>query len=316
MTTIEVRTNGARDGGGRTQWEARRVTWVGLGVNLLLCAVKLVCGLAAASQALVADAVHTLSDSTTDVAVLVGIPFWSAPADDRHPYGHRRIETVVTVLIAAVLVVVACGLVYHALATIEEHHDRPPELLALLAAVLSILSKETLYRWTVAVGRRLRSSALIANAWHHRSDSFSSIPVVLAIGGARLFPAWSFLDHIGAVVVSIFIFRAAWQIGWPALRELMDAGAPGKDRRRIEEIVLATAGVERVHEVRTRYVGSRLQVDLHIMVDGNMTVREGHKISEAVEERLLAAGPDLVDVVVHLEPVEPEDEELTTDGHG
>ncbi len=305
-----------RDADRRAQFEARRVTWVGLGLNLLLCGVKLVCGLVAASQALVADAVHTLSDSTTDVAVLVGIPFWSAPADDRHPYGHRRIETVVTVLIAALLAMVACGLVYHALATIEEHHDRPPGWLALAAAVLSIVSKEALYRWTVAVGRRLRSSALVANAWHHRSDSLSSIPVVLAIGGARVFPAWSFLDHIGAIVVSVFVFRAAWQIGWPALRELMDAGAPRKERRRIEEIVLATAGVKKVHAVRTRYVGSRLLVDLHVMVDGDMTVREGHEVADEVEKRLLATGPDLVDVVVHLEPVDSDNQKRTTDKHG
>ena len=145
---------------------------------------------------------------------------------------------------------------------------------------------------------------MMANAWHHRSDAFSSVPVALAVAGARIQPAWIFLDHVGAVVVSVFIFGAAIRIVWPALQQLVDAGAPQAERERIREIALGTPGVEVVHAVRTRRLGSGLEVDLHILVDGHITVQEGHDIAEQVKERLLAGGPDLVDVVVHLEPSE------------
>jgi len=285
---------------------ARRITWIGLAANLLLCAAKFACGIAGKSQALVADAVHSLSDCSTDVAVLVGIPYWSAPADKGHPHGHRRIETAVTASIAIVLAGVGAGLVWKALTTLREHHESAPGLIALFAALASIFVKEALYRWTNSVGKRTRSPALIANAWHHRSDSLSSIPVVLAVAGARIGPSWWFLDHVGAVVVSVFIFGAAWKIGWPALKQLVDAGAPEKAREQIRQIALGVEQVCHIHAVRTRYMGDGLAVDLHVKVDGGLTVREGHDISEEVKRRLLDRGPDLVDVVVHLEPCDQE----------
>ena len=297
-TTTRARPFEDRPGGE----QARRVTALGLLVNVLLAALKFACGLAGSSRALVADAVHSLSDSTTDLTILVGVRYWYAPADEGHPHGHRRIETVITVVIAFALAGVAVGLTLNALRTLKEQHVEPPGWIALAAAVLSIAVKERLYRRTIAVGRRIRSSAVIANAWHHRSDALSSVPVALAVIGSMLNPAWSYLDHVGAVVVSIFILGAAWRIGWPALKQLVDAAAPEQDRRRIAEVVLATDGVERVHAVRTRYAGPGLEVDLHIQVAGDMTVREGHDISERVKQRLLDEGPDLVDVVVHLEP--------------
>jgi cation diffusion facilitator family transporter len=282
--------------------EAKRVTWAGLGVNLGLSVLKLICGLVGSSQALVADAVHTVSDSSTDVAVLIGMRYWSAPADEAHPHGHRRIETVITAAIAVLLAGVAVGLVSHAVVSLRQPHPEPPGWIALVAAVASIGSKEGIYRWTLAVSRRIKSPALAANAWHHRSDSLSSVPVVLAVIGARVRPEWIYLDHIGAAVVSVFILRAAWQAGWPALKELVDTGAPAKDLERIREIAMGVEPVCEVHAVRTRYVGPGLAVDLHVRVEGALSVREGHDVSEEVKRRLLAEGPELVDVVVHLEP--------------
>jgi len=284
--------------------DVRRVTWAGIVVNLLLSALKFVCGIVGSSQAVVADAVHSLSDMASDAAILVGVGYWSAPADIGHPHGHRRVETVVTLLIGVLLAGVAAALIYNAVTTLGEEHASTPGWIAFGAALVSIASKEILYHWTVAVGKRIKSSAVMANAWHHRSDGLSSIPAALAVLGARIHPAWSFLDHIGAVVVSIFIFQAAWKIGWPALGELVDAGAPEQDRERIRTIAIETDGVRQVHAIRTRYVGSGLQVDLHILVDSKMTVRQGHEIAGAVKHRLLEKGPDVVDVVVHLEPFE------------
>jgi len=285
--------------------EVRRVTWIALLSNLLISATKLTAGILGHSQAVVADAVHSASDSVTDVAILVGVRFWSAPADEQHPHGHRRIEALVSAAIGLVLVAVAVGVSWHALATLQEKPEQGPGWIALVPTLASILGKELLYRWSAAVGRRVRSRVLVANAWHHRSDGLSSIPAAFAVLAAKLLgPEWVLVDHVGAVVVSLFILRAAWIIVRPALGELIDTGAPEEDLKRIREIAVSTAGVHDVHKLRTRYSGTGLQVDLHIRVRGDLTVREGHDISELVKSRLVSGGPGVLDVVVHLEPCE------------
>jgi cation diffusion facilitator family transporter len=284
----------------------RRVTWTGLVVNLILSALKFAGGVVGRSQAVVADAVHSVSDATTDVAILVGSQYWTKPADATHPHGHRRVETLVTIAIGMVLVVVATGLLWNAVATLRQPHESPPGPVALFATLVSILAKEILYRWTVAAGRRVRSMPLIANAWHHRSDAFSSVPALLAVGGAMIHPAWYFLDHVGAVVISLFIYHAAFKIVFPEMGKLVDSAAPQETTAQIRGICLETAGVKHVHRIRTRYVGSsRIAVDLHIKVEPSVSVRVGHEISEKVKEQLLLRGPDIADVVVHLEPYDP-----------
>jgi cation diffusion facilitator family transporter len=285
--------------------QVRWVTWVGLVINLMLSALKLTAGIVGASQAVVADAIHSLSDGVTDVAILVGVRYWSKPPDAEHPHGHRRIETLVTGMIGLLLAGVAVGLVYNALVTLREKHGAPPGWIAFAAAVVSIISKELLYRWTIMMGRRIKSPAVIANAWHHRSDGLSSIPAAVAVAAAALSPGWSFLDHVGALVVSVFILQAAWSIMAPALGQLIDTGVSKDARDRIRSVALAVDGVKLVHAIRTRHVGSGVQVDLHVKVDGDMTVRKGHDISEVVKRHLIADGPDVVDVIVHLEPYEP-----------
>jgi cation diffusion facilitator family transporter len=284
--------------------EIRRVTAIGLAVNLVLSALKLAGGLVGASQVIVADAVHSLSDSTTDVAVLIGVKYWTKPPDRLHPHGHGRIESVVTAGIGLVLMAAALSLAWHAARTLLDGHERAPGTVALAAALVSIVSKEGLYQWTVRVGRRAGSVAVVANAWHHRSDALSSIPAALAVVLTRLRPSWIFLDNLGAVIVSAFIFRVGVLCAWPAIKEILEFGASDRDLERIKEIALATPGVAEVHAIRTRYLGGNVHVDLHVLVDGAMTVREGHVVSEAVKQRLLREGPRLGDVVVHLEPCE------------
>jgi cation diffusion facilitator family transporter len=283
------------------------VTLIGLVVNVALSALKLAAGMVGNSQAVVADAVHSLSDTVTDVAVLVGVKFWSKPPDECHPYGHRRIEFLVTIFIGLLLAVVALGLSYNALSTLHQAHSRPPGVIAFFAAALSIFVKEGLYRWTIAVGREIKSTALIANAWHHRSDGLSSIPAALAVAGAALVPGLTFLDHLGAIVVSMFILQAAWKIVRPSVEQLVDRGAPEEICRGIEQLARATPGVQEVHAIRTRHIGSGIEVDLHVLVDPALTVEEGHRISEEVKRRLIEYVSDVVDVVVHLEPYEESD---------
>lgn len=293
--------------------EVRRVTWWGMIVNIFLSAGKILAGIIGNSQAVVADGVHSLSDCTTDVAVIVGVRFWSAPPDEDHPYGHSRIETLVSLLIGLLLGGVAIGLGYEALSTIREQHP-PPGVIALIAAIVSLISKEILYRWTVAVGRRIKSSAVVANAWHHRSDAFSSLPVAAAVGIAMIFPEWYFLDHIGALAVMVLILQAAGRIVMPALRELADAGAPLELRNLCEQIARETPGVEHVHKLRTRQLGFGLQVDLHVHVAPDLSVRDGHDISEDVKRRLYELGPDIVDVITHMEPCEHQNEQDPPNG--
>jgi cation diffusion facilitator family transporter len=282
----------------------RKVTWVGLWVNLFLAAIKFTAGIYGRSQALIADAIHSLTDLTTDIAVIAGSHYWSRPPDENHPYGHRRLETLVTVFIGVVLIAAGIGIGWKAISALQEKHASPPGWIAVAAALASIVCKESIYRWTAMTGRRVKSAALAANAWHHRTDAFSSIPVLLAVAGARIFPSWSFLDHLGAVVVSIFILHASIKIIWPGLSELIDVGAPKETRKKIRDIALKNEGVLQVHDIRTRFISSSIQVDLHIVVEGLITVREGHDIADDVKARIIDAIPEVLDVIVHVDPPE------------
>ena len=282
----------------------RRVTWVGLFVNLVLSAIKFAAGIFGRSQALVADAIHSLSDLTTDIAVLAGSHYWSRPPDENHPYGHRRLETLVTVFIGVVLIAAGIGIGWKAISTLYQKHIAPPGWIAVLAAFASIACKESLYRWTAITGRRIKSTALAANAWHHRTDALSSLPVLVAVAGARIFPTWSFLDHVGAVVVSIFILHASIKIIWPSLSELIDVGAPIETQRKIRDIALRNKNVLQVHDIRTRFISSSVLVDLHIVVEGSISVREGHNIADDVRDRITQEIPEVLDVIVHVDPPE------------
>ena len=280
----------------------RRVTGVGMAANILLAAVKFVAGVVGHSQVVLADAVHSLSDCATDIAVLIGSEYWSRPPDSDHPYGHRRIETVVAIIVGFILVGAGGNLAWRAMTTLRDKSVFSPGWIGFVVAVISIVGKEALYHWTFRAGRRIRSVALEANAWHHRSDALSSVVTALAVGGAWMFPEWTLLDNIGTVIVAVFILQAAFKIMRPGLRELVDRGAPGEASRTIYRIALETDGVKSAHGLRTRYLGADLQVDLHVLVDGALTVRQGHDISEEVTRRIVSEGPHVIDVVVHTEP--------------
>ncbi len=284
--------------------QIRHITWIGLMINLFLAGLKFIVGFIGASQAVIADAIHSLSDMTTDFAVLWGMKLWSAPPDEDHPYGHGRIETVITATIGIILALVAIEISYKAVITLRDPLLRQPSWIAITGPALSILFKEFLYRWTVTVGKRTKSSAVIANAWHHRSDALSSMPALLAVAISVINPEWAFVDHIGAIIVSIFILKVSWDIIIPSFAELIDRGATRKERARICQVVVNVSGVKGVHAIRTRKAGSNIHVDLHIEVDSTITVKEGHDIAEDVKKELLAKGPDILDVVVHVEPVE------------
>jgi cation diffusion facilitator family transporter len=280
------------------------VTWIGLSVNLSLMIIKFILGIVGKSQALIADAVHTLSDLLTDFAIIFGVPFWSKPADEEHPYGHQRVESIVTIIIGAVLAVAALRIGYEAMVTLRAPDLETPRWIALIGACLSLVIKEILYRWTVLSGRKLRSSAVVANAAHHRSDAISSIPVAFAIAVSTVIPKWTFVDHLGAFVVSIFILISAWNILQPALLELIDTGMKEHMREEIASLILSVPGVLSYHEMRTRKSGPGWYIDIHIQVDPAISVKEGHDIASAVKHLLIQRGRDIIDVLVHVEPYE------------
>lgn len=279
-----------------------QVGWVGLLCNLALAAAKAAAGIFGHSQAVLADALHSLTDSVTDIAVILGVRYWTAPADEDHPHGHGRIETLVTVVIGLAIGGVAIGMGAEAIRGLRDGPETAPTGIALAVALLSIAVKEVLYRWTARVGREVRSPALEANAWHHRSDAISSIPAALAVAVTLIDPEWAMVDRVGAVVVCLLILQASWRILRPSIDQLIDAGAPAADRRRIEELALQVDGVEAAHAVRTRYVGSDLAVDLHVEVDGGLSVGEGHTIAVAVRRKLVEEGPNVTDALVQIEP--------------
>lgn len=282
----------------------RRTTWAGLVANVVLAVGKISAGLVGGSQAVVADGVHSVTDLGTDVAVLAGTRVWAQPADERHPHGHRRFETLVTLIIGASLAAVGIGMGWNALQHLAAPRTAPPGPIALVAALASVVVKELLYHWTRRRAVRASSPALEANAWHHRSDALSSIPAVVAVGGAILLPSVAWLDRAGAVVVCLFILWAAWGILKPALAELVDEAAPVSVQQELADLALRVDGVRSAHALRTRYTGPDVAVDLHVEVDPDLTVSEGYAIAKAVQHKLKEHGPRVADVMVQIEPVQ------------
>lgn len=281
---------------------AKKVTWVGMGANIVLSGFKFFAGILGHSQAMVADAVHSFSDLTTDIAVLIGIKYWASPADEDHPYGHARIESIVTAFIGIALFAVGAGIAYNGITTAFDTDTKSPEAIALAAAIVSIAVKEWLYRWTVKRGREIDSSSVMANAWHHRSDALSSIPALVSVALAMAHPSLAFFDHVGAVVVAVFIIKVSFDILKPVVMELSDKGASQIQVSTIDSIAMKVDGVKEVHSIRSRRVGSGYFVDLHVLVDGKMSVQKGHDIAKSVKHALLDKGPKVLDVIVHLEP--------------
>ena len=286
----------------------RRITWLGVLVNMFLTVFKFFSGIVGHSSVLIADAVHSLSDLVTDFAILLGMRFWSRPADQEHPYGHAKIETLVTLFIGSVLALVGISLLVesvHSLFDILNGAQPPlPTLLPLVAALICIVLKEWLYRVTVKVGMATKSSATIANAWHHRSDALSSIPAAAAVGACLLFgDKYVFLDPVGTVVVSFMIIHAAWEIIRPTFAVLLDSGASEMQRQAIAEEIRSFVEVKDLHKLRSRYIGpTGLVIDVHVQVDPNMSLTETHALSHRIKRKLLQSGEKIIDVFVHVEP--------------
>lgn len=280
----------------------KKVTLAGLAANILLSVIKFFIGFAGNSQAVIADALHSLSDTSSDFIILFGVGYWTAPPDESHPYGHQKIESFITILIGVILVVVAVIIGYEAIVSLLQ--DTKPSLcpIAALGPIISIIVKEILFKITYKTGIETNSSALKANAWHHRTDAISSIPVLIAVIASLIDPRLAFLDQIGAVIVSAFIIKIGLQILFKNINDLLDTGISKTNIEQIKQIITSVRDVKGVHKLRTRKLANYIYIDLHLEVDGNLTVTRGHDISEDVKQALIKANPKIMDVLVHLDP--------------
>jgi cation diffusion facilitator family transporter len=275
-----------------------RVTVIGSVIDLLLGIAKLIVGYFAHSQALIADGVHSLSDLGTDLIVIYAAKHAHREADEEHPYGHGRIETVATVALGTALILVGLGIAWDATDRLF-NPDRllNPTMLAIFIAAISVVSKEAIYHYTMRFAKKYRSKMLQANAWHSRTDAISSVVVIIGVVGTMA--GLSYLDAIAAIIVAAMVAKIGWDLSWHAIQELIDTSL---DKEMVEEIrdeIMAVDGVVNLHQLRTRRSGSDALADVHIQVDSHISVSEGHQISEAVRRAIINAIPDMTDVIVH-----------------
>jgi len=287
--------------------EATRVTWVGFFVNVLLSVIKMIAGIFGRSSALVADSIHSISDLTTDVAVLIGVRAASKPEDDTHRYGHGKIETLITLGVGVFLVFVGVGILIAAganiLAVINGEKLETPGIIAVVAAAISMVMKEGVYWYTRSVGRRLNSKALIANAWHHRTDSLSSLAAFIGVGAAVILGGkWAILDPITALGVTILIFWVSIKLIKESLNELIEGSLDQETEKRILKIAEGTNGVIDPHNLKTRSLGNKIAIDLHIKVDKDLTIKGAHDICLDLERSLRSEYGDDSVVNIHIDP--------------
>ena len=280
---------------------SQRVTWVSVAVNLVLTVVQFIIGVLGNSQALVADSIHTLSDLITDFMVLIALFHSKKAADAEHPYGHERIETATTLLLGIMLLAVGVGILWRAGARfLDSEPLLAPDLITLWAALFTMVAKEILFRYLLRTAERYNSDMLRANAWHSRSDAVSSLVVVVGIGGSLV--GFPYLDAAAAMVVAIMIMKVALGLSWPALQELVDTGLDTETVQHIRRLILSVDGVRALHLLRTRRLGGHALVDVHIIVDDDISVSEGHYISDTVRARLVKEIDSVADAMVHIDP--------------
>ena len=281
--------------------EAQRSTWVSVAVNLVLTLAQVVVGLFAASQALVADGIHSLSDLLSDFVVLLAIQYSRKAPDADHPYGHQRYENAASLVVGALLLAVGVGMLWSAGVKLRDPAAiAQVDRLALWVALFTLVAKEGLFRYLLAVARRLRSSLLEVNAWHSRSDAASSLVVAIGIGGNLL--GYGLLDPMAALIVGLMVLKMGWEFLWKALNDLTDHAASEQEMQAIKSEILATPGVLGLHDLRTRKTGDLILVDVHLEIDGNLSVRQGHEIADAVQARVLAQHP-VLNILTHVDPV-------------
>lgn len=288
--------------------KARKITFVGFFINSILSVLKITAGIIGKSNAMLADGIHSLSDFFTDIVVFVGFKFTEKPADKDHNFGHEKYETFATFIIGIALLLAGFDILQggavnvYKIAFKNEILPRP-KLIAIIAALISIFSKEFLFRFTKKIGEKINSPAVIANGWHHRSDALSSIGTLIGISVAYfLGDKWIIFDPIAAIVVSVFIFKVAFEIMLPAVNELLESSLDEKDVKYISNLIESNQGIKNYHNLRTRRIGSNIAIEAHLMFDKNISLYQAHAISESIEKTLKEYFGKRSIITFHLEP--------------
>lgn len=278
----------------------KRSTWVSVAVNLCLTITQVIAGVIAGSQALIADGIHSLSDLVADFVVLLAVHHSKKQADEDHHYGHQRYENAAAMVIGGLLLAVGIGMIWSAVHKLQAPESiQTVHMLALWVALGALVVKETLFRYMLAVAERVRSSMLVANAWHARSDAASSLVVAIGIGGNLL--GYALLDPIAALIVGFMVIKMGWEFSWNALHDLTDRAATEEQIAGISAEILATPGVLGLHELKTRKTGDMILADVHLEIDGSLTVAEGHDIARQAKLNVMARHPVLY-LMTHVDP--------------
>lgn len=286
-------------------WQAKKITLLGAFSNGFLGVIKVIGGYFFHSHALIADGIHSFSDLLTDIMVLIASKYGSHDADDSHPYGHQRIETAATLFLSLLLSVAGVGIAWDSLHILLQKTIYKPDWLSIPIICMSILLNELLFHYSRFIGMQIKSSLIIANAWHHRSDAASSVVVLIGLLGSLL--GIHYLDAVAAVIVGFMIIKMGWDYGWNSIKELVDTAVSPELLQEIEQTIKSVDGVQKVHQLRSRTMGSDIFVDVHILVNPKITVSEGHYIAQHVHQALVTHIAHIKDVTVH---VDPEDDEL------
>lgn len=277
-----------------------KTSWVTIVINVVLSAIKIIAGILGNSSAMIADGVHTLSDVLTTFVVLLGLKVSSKEADEEHPYGHEKYESVFAKILSILLLLTGVLIGYEAIKVLISGEFKTPKSIALIAAFLSIITKEAMYWYTIKVAKKIKSISMEADAWHHRSDVYSSIGTFVGILGAQLrFPA---LDPIAGIIVSIFVIKVGIELYIKSVKELVDESASADIINSIRTKTNEIDGVKKIKSLKTRVFGNKIYVDIEILVDSNISVKSGHDISEKVHDKLEKEIPDIKHCMVHIEP--------------
>lgn len=288
---------------------ASRSTWVSVVVNLVLSTVQIVVGVWAKSQSLIADGIHSLSDLVADFVVLFANHHSQKDADENHPYGHQRFETAASLVLGLLLLAVGVGMVWSAVVKLENPESVPQvHSVALWVAGGALVGKELLFRYMLAVAKKVKSSMLVANAWHARSDAASSL--VVGVGIAGNLAGYPILDPIAALIVGFMVGKMGWEFGWDAMHDLMDRAVDEQEVQAIRQTLLDTPGVAGVHDVRTRKMGDMVVADAHLEVDAQITVEEGHDIAVEARQRVMQRHR-VLNLMTHVDPWRKPDRDHT-----
>ena len=284
-----------------------KVTAIGSIVNFLLVVFKFIAGIVGKSSAMVADAVHSLSDLLTDIIIFLFVKTASKPVDHTHEYGHGKYETFATFIIGIVLILVGLGIMIAGIEDCIKYFNGEigarPEMIALIAAVLSIVLKEGAYRYTIAEGKKIQSPILIANAWHHRSDAYSSIAALVGVAGAMFLGKHGLiLDPLASILVSGYIIKSGYDVVRPSIDELMEKSLPRDTEKEIRAILKSVEGIEGVHNLKTRKIGNRIAIEAHTEMDGTITLEQAHKIASTAEREIKKKYGSKTHIGIHMEP--------------